>query len=761
MGAAAAAAAVLSYQRRTDRFDEAYDDGGSLRPAWARLISALGPVDPSVFAGRQQRADRLLDAEGAGHRVHELALERSGGEPSSMSAFRLDALPLPLGRAEFDALGAAAVQRMGVLERMLADLHGARTLVRDRVVPAQLLYALRGFRPCSAVTGGRWLVTYAMDVVRCADGSWRVVRDHTDAPPGLGSALLVRSVAGRVLPDALRLAGVAPIDQHFVDLRRALLACAPRDRRSPRCVLLTPGPAYASYVEHSYLATQLGYHLVEGADLVMREGRLWLRALDGLEPVDVLFRRVDDEQIDPLESRASAGVGVPGIVWGAQRGGVGVANPPGAGLGEERQLTELLDVVAARFGESLQLQRLDGSVPLATTPVMAADGASFVPGEVVVRLHLVAAPDGISVMPGATARLRSTVKGEHGPTTVLKDVWVIDGQRRGRRVAARPMPPQVDLFTSLPKRAADSLFWLGRAAERAEVAARTAREVRSQVTQDPALGAEATAWLDGALGLLRASRVSPSSVPTPPDAAAPAALAEELRRTSSAVGEQIANIVAEAMSVREFMSTTTGRVLGRLASARPGLGAEGDEESLDTVLVDLAALAGLAMESTVRGPAWRFLDIGRRLERALAVLGAIEAGLAPAADSFSLQPLAETVLAANESLVTYRRRYRSDVVIDAVLDLLIGDDSNPRGLAFQLDRLREHMAALAWADGLALIDRASIGTLTEIDDDVVAGRRRAVDALVVAVRGPLLEMNGALVRRWFADPVNPTMMSGR
>jgi uncharacterized alpha-E superfamily protein len=345
---------------------------------------------------------------------------------------------------------------------------------------------------------------------------------------------------------------------------------------------------------------------------------------------------------------------------------------------------------------------------------------------------------------------------------VLKDLWAIDGQRTPRRSPVRAVVPQVDLFTSLPKRAADSLFWLGRAAERAEVAARTAREVRAQVGQDPTLAAESTAWLDGALALLRASRVSPSSSGAPAGPT-PAVLAEEIRRTVAVVGEQIANVVGEAMSVREFMSTTTGRVLGRLATVRAQLVDEDDEEDdLDTVLVDLAALAGLATESTVRGPAWRFLDIGRRLERALAVLGAIEAGLGRDVDTFTLQPLAETVLAANESLVTYRRRYRSDVVLDAVLDLLVGDETNPRSLAFQLDRLREHMSTLAWADGLALIERASVGTLTQIDDArTTNGRRVAVDALIVAVRAPLLEMNGAIVRRWFADPVNPTMMSGR
>ena len=104
------------------------------------MVSALGPIEPGELLRRQHRADRLLDAEGAGHRVHELALERSGGEPSAMSAFRLDTLPLPLERAEFDLLAAAAIQRMGVLERMLADLFGPRTLVRDRIVPAQVLY---------------------------------------------------------------------------------------------------------------------------------------------------------------------------------------------------------------------------------------------------------------------------------------------------------------------------------------------------------------------------------------------------------------------------------------------------------------------------------------------------------------------------------------------------------------------------------------------------------------------------------------------
>jgi uncharacterized alpha-E superfamily protein len=184
-------------------------------------------------------------------------------------------------------------------------------------------------------------------------------------------------------------------------------------------------------------------------------------------------------------------------------------------------------------------------------------------------------------------------------------------------------------------------------------------------------------------------------------------------------------------------------------------------DELDMVLVDLAALSGLSTESTVRGPAWRFLDMGRRLERSLSLLGAIEAALGPAVGRAAAQPLADALLQANESLVAYRRRYRSDVDVGAVLDLLVHDDANPRGLAFQLDRLREHVAGLAWHEGVQLVSDASIASLATVDAAVVNGRRLSLDALVLGVRAPLLQLAEAIVSRWFADPVHPTIVRGR
>jgi uncharacterized alpha-E superfamily protein len=236
----------------------------------------------------------------------------------------------------------------------------------------------------------------------------------------------------------------------------------------------------------------------------------------------------------------------------------------------------------------------------------------------------------------------------------------------------------------------------------------------------------------------------------------------ELAATRAAVAAQIVTLVQEATSVREFLSTTTGRLLGRLAQVRADLIADDSAvDDLDMILVDLAAFAGLATESTVRGPAWRFLDLGRRIERALAVLGSVEAAAGAAVDPLAFQPLIEAVLSSNESLVAYRRRYRSDVELEAVIDLLIRDDANPRGLAFQLDRLREHSASLDWTEGSALIEQASIAAMAQIDGVVAGGRRLSVDGLVLAVRGPLLALDAAVVARWFADPVNPMVLGPR
>lgn len=758
----------IRYSPVPGRHDEVFAADGSTRPSWDAVARALGSFDPEVLLARQQQADRLLDAQGTGHLVHEISLatDRHGVTAAARSVshpWRLDPVPYVLDADEFARLAAGVTQRMRALEALLADCYGSRRLVADGVLPPGLLHRIPAFRPTGHRPSLPFLRQYAVDLVRHADGTWHVVEDHTDAPAGLGYALLNRTVIARVVPDGLRTLGVAPVNDHADTLRRALAAAAPAGRTSPRSVVLTAGPADPTYVEHSYLATRLGLHLVEAADLVMRTGRLWLRVLDGLEPVDVVYRRVADAHLDPLEANhLGGGAGVPGIVWGADSGGVALANAYGSGLAESPDLApHVADAAHHLLGEFLVLPPLPAGAALACSPVFVGGAQPFEPRPVVLRMQVTRVGDDLVVLPGGAGRVLAPGDAPSRPTASLaKDVWVVGSRARRQAVRVQP-PPQVDFGASVPKRVADALFWLGRAAERAEVVTRATRVVTANLLQDPSLTTfEDGAWADGAAALLRAARSAPAA-PSQRGPGAAAALGDELVAASTATAAQLSSLVQEATSVREYLSTTTGRVLGHLAALHPAF-VEGapPADDLDTVLVDLAALSGLMAESTVRGPAWRFLDLGRRLERALAVLGAVEATLGLDVPPMVLQPLAETLLAANESLVAYRRRYRSDVDFQALLDLLLRDDANPRGLAYQLDRLREHTAGLAWREGAALVEQASVAALVAVDGAVVNGRVMSLDGFVVAARGPLLALAESVVQRWFADPVNPTLMRG-
>lgn len=760
---------TVPYRAPSDRFDEAIAPDGSVRPVWATVGAAFGSLRPGELREHQRQADRMLDAEGAGHLVHELSSNGPGDDTSIADSrpWRLDPVPLVIAHDEFAVLARGVAQRARLIEALLGDLYGDGRLVRSGVVPASVLFSSPSLRTTMTHhTPARWLVHYSVDLARTADGSWRVVQDLTDAPSGAGYALLNRSVMARVAPDTMRQAGAAPITTYADALRRALAAQSPPGRRSPRTVVLTGGPTHPTYVEHSYLAMQMGFHLAEGADLVVRKNRVWLRALEGVEPVDVIYRRLEDARLDPLDSRTTGGAGVPAITWAAQAGGVVLANAFGTRLVEEAALASRFDEAARLLlGEELELRRWDGSEQLATTPCHAGShDEALVPGRVVLRVHAAIGPDGVTLMDGGVGRVLAPDDHPTEPTTrLVKDVWVVGGPA-AQRMPVRVAHPQVDFGSSVPKRAADALYWMGRAAERAEVGARTLRVIAGQLQQDGTLvSAGNGGWALGAIGLLRAAQMLPMSIDDTAGGAGNSTLAvrlqHELGTGQRAVAEQIRSLVEEATSVRQYLSTTTGRVLGRLTTVRADLlRADAEPDDLDIVLVDLAALAGLAMESTVRGPAWRFLDLARRLERALAVLGSIEAAAGRAVEPMAFQPLAETLLSVNESLVAYRRRYRSDVELGAVIDLLVHDDANPRSLAFQLDRLREHMASLAWQEGSDLVQQASLGALGVVDDAVAGGRRISVDSLVLAARAPLLELGNAVVQRWFADPVNPMVL---
>jgi uncharacterized circularly permuted ATP-grasp superfamily protein/uncharacterized alpha-E superfamily protein len=727
-----------------------------------RAVEALLPpvamrralLDQGELPARQARADRLLAAEGAGHLVHDLPVRADGRAAAVESRpWRLDPIPIVLDASTFRWLSLAVAERMSALDAVLADLHGERVLVRERIVPAEVLAASDRYRlsAVGSTTPTRRLSTYAVDLALTADGTWTVVQDLTDAPPGLGYALLDRSVMSRVWPEVLARSDVASLARFPGAVRRALAVTSTSP--SPRTVLFSGGLDHPSYVDHSYLAVQLGINLVEGADLVVRQRGVWLRTLERLEPVDVLYRRLEDTAIDPLEVGATGAIGVPGLMQAVRAGGVSLANAYGAGVLEDPAVRPLLDAAIARIAPMEQaLAQLPVGTPIGEVPTITDAGVGVAP--VVVRMFAVSDGDRVSVLPGATGRVLAPGDDPRLPTAcVAKDVWVL-GQTVAPVIGTRL--PQVDFGRSVPTRAADALYWTNRAAERAEAMTRTMRIISSRLEQDPGL-----ASVQGGVWTLRMCRMAAAVRRLRAlDAGEPTLdwLREELSTVGSAVAGEIGSLLTEATTVREYLSVTTGRVLAHLAELRTVLQRQLTVvDDLDAVLADFAALAGLWQESTVRGPAWQIGDAGRRLERCLVVLDLVEAarpGAVAAADDEHAEAevdtaVTEVLLAANDSLVAYRRRYRSDVEWDAAVELLVREPSNPRSLAASVARL-----VADTDDGESAIGR-------DLGRQMRSALELPVPDLVVAMRPVVEEAGDRIVSRWFSTPVNPILMRQR
>lgn len=697
--------------------------------------------DRDGLTRRQAEADRLIDSSSAAHLVHEVA------SAAKNRPWRLDPIPLLLPGDTFDELADAVTARIVGMEALLADLYGPRQVVRDGVVAAEALSSTSRYRlgAVGVPSPRRWLTTYAVDLIELADGSWRIVRDLADTPNGIGYALLDRSVMARVAAEVLGPAGtaeLASIGGFLSSLRHALASVATTP--NPRIVVFSSGVDDPAYVEHSALARQLGFTLVEAPDLVVRRGRLWLRTLGGLDPVDVIYRRIPDRSVDPIEVAAMGGGGVPGLLAAASERGVILANAHGAGVIEDPALLASWPAaLEALGGGGGGLRTLAPDDVLAEHPTFRAGSVGL--ASVVVRLHAVVGDGGVRVMPGGNGRVLAAGDHPSHPTARLaKDVWVI-GERRLAPALVAPALPQVDLVSSVPTRAADALFWFGRAAERAEALARVARVVAARRQQDPRLAAaDDGRWAVRMAEVLHVMRRESLDAEVTPDDPV-AALDLELAEVTKAVGGQISGVIGEAATVMEFLPATTSRVLGQLTRLRSTYG--GGWAPLDThdaAIAGLATLAGLWAENTVRGPAWRIGDIGRRIERSLVVLELVE--ICTASNGPDEQPVLEVLLAGNDSLAAYRRRYRSDIERRAATDLLLHDDDNPRSLAFSLARLREHASSLDWDGGSELVERAH--QLGVVGGDA-PGALAAVGDLAALV-----------VERWFATPVDPVLVRG-
>lgn len=491
------------YPIGTDAYDEMLGEDGQIRPHWEYVIRALRSLGTPELERRSTEAAKLLRENGVSYNVY--------GDPAGQSRpWQLDPVPMLVSSEEWATIEAGLQERAELLNMILADIYGPRELIRKGVLPLELIYNHGGFlRACDqiALRGKHQLVVYAADLARGPDQRMWVLGDRTQAPSGAGYALENRVAMTRVLPTLFRDSHVHRLALFFQSLRASLNALAPPAADNPRVVVLTPGPLNETFFEHAYLASYLGYTLVQGDDLTVRDGYLWLKSLNGLERVDVILRRVDDDFCDPLELREDSRLGVPGLVDVVRRGNVAIANPLGSSVLENPGLLAFLPGIANHFlGRPLRLPsaatwwcgqpkeldyvlanldklvikptyRSPGSRPLFGSQLSQQELAdlrdrirarpafyvgqeqegfssvpSLVPGgleprHAVLRSFLVARSDGYVVMPGGLTRSTphaGDMLVSNQTGSISKDTWVLASEpEKPIELVMRPTPEQL------------------------------------------------------------------------------------------------------------------------------------------------------------------------------------------------------------------------------------------------------------------------------------------------------------------------------
>jgi uncharacterized circularly permuted ATP-grasp superfamily protein/uncharacterized alpha-E superfamily protein len=758
--------ASLQLGYSTDRgvFDEMVDANGILRSHWKTFGAFLDQCTADDFKARSDDVQRLLRDHGVTYNVYE---DASG----TSRPWSLDILPFIVSQDDFKTVQAGLDQRGRLLNAILQDIYGPQRLLRDGLLPPGLVYANPGYlRPVLGVNppGGRFIFTFGSDLVRDASGRWQVLADRAQAPSGHGYALENRIIMANVHAEEFNASKIRRLASYYETKREMLRSLAPKHRTGEAGILmLTPGPYSETYFEHAFQARYLGFPLVEGADLTVRDRHLHLKTLEGLRRVDVVIRHVDDVYCDPLELNADSLLGTAGLLEAWRNGGIALANGLGTGVVETPALHPFMPGLCRHLlGEELMLpcvptwwcgqkRELDlvlrdpdrwvvkpAFVRGARDPVFLADldaeqkarmldtllaaphewvaqevlelstaptwtGSRIEPRALVWRAFAIAQGGGFITMPGGLARVspephRWLVTMRSGG--ISKDTWVVgDGApdlfyenlKKQQTVVIRPARPP----SGVPSRAADHLFWFGRYAERLEASTRVLRAVmqrlageRSQVQAHE---------VDGCVSLMIYLGLVPAGTANALDHLP--ALLNDPRRPGS-IPDLLGRLRYNAAAARDRLSDDMWRLVNRLErDARLPAGAfllSSAQGVLDNLILDLAAIAGMQQENMTRGHGWRFLELGRRIERACGVLELTGAATQCCdQDDSLLTPLLEIC----DSTMTYRRLHFARPTLAPTLDLLLLNDINPRSVIHQFQILGRLSAQLPQVPGTSKI----------------------------------------------------------
>ena len=725
------------YRVRSGMTDEMLDASGGIRPLWTTFLDGMAALSPEELQTRAARADAYLQDSGVHYR-------NPGDASNAARDWPLNRVPVMVAAAEWNELTTGLSQRADLLESIITDLYTDNTLAARGLIPASLisgnpewLRPLVGVKPAS----GHYLHFIGFDVGRGPDGRWWVLGDRTQAPSGAGFALENRVATTLAYPDEFARGHIHRLAHFFRGFRKALQDLAHSDDNA--IAVLTPGPLTDTYYEHAYLARYLGLMLVEGEDLAIRDGELFVRTVNDLQPMKLLWRRIDSNWLDPLELEQRSRIGRAGLLGAIRNGAITLVNAAGSGalemrglqaflpqislaltgqplavptiatwwLGQENEQRFALDnrerlmigsalstnqpldteegaFVAGRKvggGKRTLEQRIAESagelvaqelVTLSTTPVLIGDRLESRP--LTIRVFLARTAQGWIALPGGFARIGATMDTQaiamrNGAMTA--DVWVVDD----KPVAADTMLPgsgeaRVHAHqTFLPSRAADNLVWLGRYVERSESLIRVLRAYHTRGFDPKHPNA-----------LAEAMQEFLEEVEGAPEEPIPSGLINLLFSATFSAGH-----------IRDRFSLDGWAALADLAktarnmqkTARPG---DDAAHAMSVLLRKITGFSGLVHENMYRFSSWRFLTIGKALERAI---GMAEF-LAHFADKDSPDGSFDMALEVGDSVMAHRRRYSILTSRESVISMLALDNDNPRSIVYNLEVIRDQLELL-------------------------------------------------------------------
>jgi len=444
----------FSEYRLDEAYDEMFDEAGSPRPPYATIVDRLRRVPMAALEARQAAADRAFLNLGITFTVY-------GNDAGTEKIFPYDLLPRLVTGREWATIERGLTQRLVALNLFLKDLYHEGRILADRVVPRDMVYSCRHFRRemVGVFTPRSMYISVAgMDLVRLPDGQFAVLEDNLRVPSGVSYMLTNRQVIKRVFPELFSSYNVRPIDHYGQALLATLRALAPQDRPDPTIVLLTPGVYNSAYFEHTFLARQMGIELVEGRDLFVHQNTVYMRTTGGPRRVDVIYRRVDDDFIDPLTFRSDSRLGVPGLFNAYRAGNVAITNALGTGVADDKALYSYVPAIIRYYLSE------DPVLPNIETYVLAreADRAYVLDhlDQLVVKAVGESGGYGMLIGPHSTAAERERFRAQiladprnyiAQPTLALSRApCFVDGRVEPRHVDLRPYVLYGDRVTIVP-----------------------------------------------------------------------------------------------------------------------------------------------------------------------------------------------------------------------------------------------------------------------------------------------------------------------